>query len=54
MREVDYLPSHPRVEAKVPSLKPEQGGFKANFISPERAFEHDREWQQIFDDLFVR
>jgi iron(III) transport system substrate-binding protein len=53
LREVDYLPSHPKVEAKVPSLKPEQGGFKTNYIGPERAYEQDREWQQIFDDLFI-
>ena len=54
LREVDYLPSHPRVEAKVPALKPEHGGFKANFISPERAFEKDREWTHVYEQLFVR
>jgi iron(III) transport system substrate-binding protein len=54
MRDVDYLPAHPRVEAKVPALKPEQGHYKANFISPERAFEKDREWDSVFQKLFVR
>ena len=46
--------AEPNVPAKVPALKPEQGGFKANFISPERMFEMDREWQNIFEELFMR
>ena len=54
LRDADYLPAHPRVEAKDRTLKPEQGNFKANYMTPERAFEKDREWSDVFKQLFVR
>jgi iron(III) transport system substrate-binding protein len=54
MRDVEYLPAHPKVEAKTATLKPEQGGFKVNFVTPERAFEKEREWDQTFKKLFIQ
>jgi ABC-type Fe3+ transport system substrate-binding protein len=54
LQQVDYLPSHPNVPAKVPTLKPEQGGFKVNFISPEDQMKNENEWNQIFRRLFMQ
>ena len=31
---VEYIPAMPSVPAKTPEVKPEAGGFKANFLSP--------------------
>ncbi len=53
MRNVDYLPAAPSVQAKVPTLKPDQGNFKVNFTTPEHAFEKDREWNDVYQKLFV-
>ena len=46
------LPAHPNVPAKDPKLKPEQGGYRANFMSPEDMVRHDREWTDLFRKLF--
>ena len=54
LQQVDYLPSHPNVPAKVPTLKPEQGGFKVNFISPEDQMKYENEWNQTFRRLFMQ
>ena len=54
LQQVDYLPSHPNVPAKVPTLKPEQGGFKVNVISPEDQMKNENEWNQIFRRLFLQ
>src|SRR5581483_4336300 len=52
--QADYLPSHPDVPAKVPSLKPEQGNFKVNFLSPDDILKNDREWDDIYRRLFLQ
>jgi iron(III) transport system substrate-binding protein len=54
LQQADYLPSHPNVPAKVPSLKPEQGNFKTVFISPDEMLKHEDEWNQIFRRLFLQ
>jgi len=54
LQQADYLPSHPGVPAKEPRLKPEQGGFKVNFISPDEMLKNENEWNQIFRRLFLQ
>jgi ABC-type Fe3+ transport system substrate-binding protein len=54
LQEADYLPAHPGVPAKTPSLKPEQGNFKINVISPDDVLKYDREWTQLFRRLFMQ
>jgi len=49
---VGYLPAMPSVPAKVPGLKPEAGGFKANFISPATMSANIDRWIKIKKDLF--
>jgi iron(III) transport system substrate-binding protein len=51
-READYLPMHPDVPAKIPALKPEQGGYKAVLYTPETLEVDTPRWAKIFDDLF--
>ena len=54
LQQADYLPAHPGVPAKVPSLKPEQGNFKVNFISPEDSVKSEKDWDQVFRRLFMQ
>jgi ABC-type Fe3+ transport system substrate-binding protein len=49
---VGYLPAMPSVPAKVPGLKPEAGGFKANLISPATMSANIDRWIKIKKDLF--
>ena len=51
-READYLPMHPDVSAKIPELKPEQGGYKAVVYTPDNLEVDVARWAKIFDDLF--
>ena len=51
-READYLPMHPDVPAKIPELKPEQGGYKAVVYTPDNLEVDAARWAKIFDDLF--
>jgi ABC-type Fe3+ transport system substrate-binding protein len=54
LQQADYLPAHPNVPAKVPSLKADQGGYRANIMSPEDMVRHDREWNDLFRRLFLQ
>jgi iron(III) transport system substrate-binding protein len=54
LQEADYLPAHPQVPAKTPSLKPEQGRFKANFLSPDTVLANEREWNALYRRLFLQ
>jgi ABC-type Fe3+ transport system substrate-binding protein len=47
-----YLPAMPSVPAKVPGLKPEAGGFAANFISPATMSANIERWIKIKKELF--
>jgi iron(III) transport system substrate-binding protein len=51
-REHDYLPMHPDVPAKIPELKPEQGGYKAIVFTPDNLETEVPRWQKIYEDLF--
>jgi ABC-type Fe3+ transport system substrate-binding protein len=48
----DYLPAMPSVPAKTPSLKPEGGGFKALFMSPQVMADNSEKWTRLRKDLF--
>lgn len=50
--QVDYLPAMPAVPAKTPELKPEGGGFRANFISPATMSANIDRWVKIKKELF--
>ena len=50
--DVGYLPAMPSVPAKAPEVKPEAGGFKANFISPAMASDNIDRWVKIKKELF--
>lgn len=47
-----YLPMLPSMPAQTPELKPEQGGFKAIFFTPEQIGENLPKWTEIFSSLF--
>ena len=51
-RDSDYLPMHPDVSAKIPGLKPEQGGFKAVIYSPNDIDAETARWAKIYDEIF--
>jgi ABC-type Fe3+ transport system substrate-binding protein len=51
-RDNDYLPMHPDVPAKIPELKPEQGGFKAVIYGPDEIDADTQRWAKIYDDIF--
>lgn len=53
LREANYLPADPNVPAKVPELKPEQGGFTAVPILPSMNQEQLPKWLEIYKRLFV-
>jgi ABC-type Fe3+ transport system substrate-binding protein len=48
----DYLPALPSVPAMVAGLRPNDGGFKANFLRPEEIQRQLPHWQKVTQDLF--
>ena len=52
LQQADYCRRTRTCPAKDPKLKPEQGGYRANFMSPEDMVRHDREWTDLFRKLF--
>ena len=48
----DYLPAHPGVPASVPTLKPDEGMFRAHFFTPEQTEENMPKWNVVLRDLF--
>jgi ABC-type Fe3+ transport system substrate-binding protein len=55
LQELDYLPAHPAVPAKVADLKPGGGRFtKVNYIAPEMLFEKEEKWVDLFQQLFFK
>ena len=40
------------VPAKIPELKPEQGGFNAVIYSPETVDADTDRWAKIYDEIF--
>lgn len=51
-RDNDYLPMHPDINAKIPELRPEQGGYRAVMYRPEDIDSDTSRWAKIYEDLF--
>lgn len=47
-----FLPALASVPAKTPSLKPEGGNFKANFVTPDFLAENTEKWMALRKELF--
>jgi iron(III) transport system substrate-binding protein len=48
----EYLPALPSVPAMVAGLRPNDGGFQANFMQPELIHRQLPAWQKVTQDLF--
>jgi len=48
----DYLPALPSVPAIVAGLRPNDGGFKADFLQPDQIHRDLPKWQKVAQDLF--
>jgi ABC-type Fe3+ transport system substrate-binding protein len=48
----DYLPALPSVPAMVAGLRPNDGGFQANFMRPEEIHRQLPHWQKVTQELF--
>jgi ABC-type Fe3+ transport system substrate-binding protein len=51
-RDADYITADPAVPALEPTLKPQEGGFKVHFFSPEAIEDNMPKWKSVFDELF--
>jgi ABC-type Fe3+ transport system substrate-binding protein len=48
----DYLPALPSVPATAVGLRPNDGGFRANFMEPAEIYQSLPHWQKVTQDLF--
>ncbi len=51
-RRADYLPAHPAIPATVPTLKPDEGKFRAHFFTPEETEDKMPKWNEVFNEFF--
>jgi ABC-type Fe3+ transport system substrate-binding protein len=51
-RDNDYVPMHPDVQARIPELKPQQGGYRSIVYTPDNLETETMRWAKIYDDLF--
>jgi ABC-type Fe3+ transport system substrate-binding protein len=51
-RNAGYLPTRGDTPARVPNLKPEQGGFAAHIFQPDEIDANYARWSAIYDELF--
>jgi ABC-type Fe3+ transport system substrate-binding protein len=51
-RDNDYVPMHPDVQARIPELKPQQGGYQSVVYTPDNLETETTRWAKIYDDLF--
>ena len=51
-RDNDYVPMHPDVAARIPELKPQQGGYRSIVYTPDNLETETTRWAKIYDDLF--
>ena len=51
-RAADYITAHPQVPALVPTLKPQEGNFRARFFTPEQTEDQMPKWKQVSDEFF--
>jgi iron(III) transport system substrate-binding protein len=52
LRNADYLPAMPSVAAMKSGLRPEDGGFKANFLRPDETYDRIPRWTELVKELF--
>jgi iron(III) transport system substrate-binding protein len=52
IRDADYIPSNPEVQAKDPTLKPEFGKFKTVTPSPDEIEKNVAKWIAIYKEYF--
>lgn len=52
VREAGYIPANPKVAAKVPELKPQEGKFKAQVLTPNMVEDGIPKWVAIYNELF--
>ena len=50
-READYMPVDAAVPPREPSLKPEIGGFKAVYYTPEQVDDGSPKWTEVYKQL---
>ncbi|WP_156377051.1 ABC transporter substrate-binding protein [Microbacterium sp. Root53] len=53
IRDGNGIPAHPEVDALTPELKPEQGGFEAQFTDPEQVMKQTNEWADLYEEMFM-
>jgi ABC-type Fe3+ transport system substrate-binding protein len=51
-RDNDYVPMHPDVQARIPELKPQQGGYQSIVYTPDNLETETTRWAKIYEDLF--
>lgn len=51
-RDNDYLPMHPDIPARIPELKPQQGGYRSIVYTPDNLETETTRWVKMYDDLF--
>ncbi len=51
-RDSDYIPVDPAIPARDPGLKPETGGFRAIYLTPEQLLDGLPKWADVFRTLF--
>jgi len=47
------IPASPSIDAKVPTLKPAAGHFKAQYMDPNMAFKQTTDWNSLYKQKFV-
>ena len=52
LRDSDYIPVDPAIPARDPKLKPETGGFRAIYLTPEQLLDGLPKWGAVFKNLF--
>ncbi len=52
LKEADYLPALPKVPAMRPGMRPEDGGFKANWLRPDITDPQMPKWSAVAKDVF--
>jgi len=51
-RDNDFLPMEPDINAKIPELRPEQGGYRAVVYSPDEIDAESPRWAKVYEELF--
>jgi iron(III) transport system substrate-binding protein len=47
------IPGRPDVDAEVATLKPNAGGFKAQYIDPDQVYRDTSKWTDLYKKLFM-